>query len=85
MKIVRIGYNGRQDSMTMAMVPDSNRKLHTKFIRQEHESVSEEHSGIYLYHFTPAEPIYPKKPALKVAQGCMIFWRLKIALFPCLS
>ena len=65
-----IGYDGRRDKHTRAMVPDkSTGKLKMRNIVEEHESVTAEPSGKYLGHFTPKPPSNNEKPALKVAQG----------------
>ena len=37
-------------------------------IKEDHETVTIEPSGEYLTHFVPDTPIYPEKPALKIAQ-----------------
>ena len=68
-KILGIGYDGRKDAQTRAMVPDSYGKLRMRLIKEEHISVTEEPAGKYLTHFVPDEPVYPEKPALKVAQA----------------
>ena len=68
-KIVGIGYDGRRDRHTRAMVADSTGKMKMRMITEEHESVTEEPSGRYLTHFVPEVPVHPEKPALKVAQG----------------
>ena len=68
-QIVGIGYDGRRDKHTRAMVPDSTGKLKMMMITEEHEAVTEEPSGRYLTHFVPETPVHPEKPALKVAQG----------------
>lgn len=67
-KITGLGYDGRKDPQTRAMVPDSKGKPHLRMIREEHVSVTDEPSGKYLWHFVPEEPVHPEKPALKVAQ-----------------
>ena len=67
-KLVGIGYDGRKDKHTRAMVPDSRGVLRMRMIKEEHVSVSEEPSGRYLTHFLPEDPIHPEKPAQKVAQ-----------------
>ena len=51
------------------MVSDSHGKLHLRWIKEEHVTVTEEPGGRYLWHFVPEEPVYPEKPALKVAQA----------------
>lgn len=68
-KIVGMGYDGRRDKQTRAMVADSFGKLKMRLITEEHESVTVEPSGKYLAHFVPETPVHPEKPALKVAQG----------------
>ena len=68
-KIEAISYDGRRDKHTRAMVLDSTGRLRMRTITEEHESVTEEPSGRYLSHFVPNSPVYPEKPALKVAQG----------------
>ena len=68
-KIIGIAYDGRKDSNTKSMVRDSatgNMKMVT--IKEDHETVTIEPSGEYLTHFVPDTPIYPEKPALKIAQ-----------------
>ena len=67
-KITGLGYDGRKDPQTRAMVPDSHGKLHLCLIHEEHVSVTDEPSGKYLWHFVPEEPVHPEKPALKVTQ-----------------
>lgn len=68
-KIQGLGYDGRKDPMTRAMVQDKNGKSHIRMIKEEHVSVTEEPSGQYLWHFVPEDAVYPEKPALKVAQA----------------
>lgn len=68
-KITGMGYDGRKDKHTRAMVPDSFGKVRMRMIQEEHISVSEEPSGKYLIHFVPEEPVHPEKPALKTAQA----------------
>ena len=69
-EIVGIGYDGRRDKHTLAMVPDkATGKSKMRQVVEEHESVTEEPSGRYLGHFTPKPPSGNEKPALKVAQG----------------
>ena len=70
-KIVGIGYDGRRDKHTRAMVADSTGKLRMRMVTEEHESVTEEPSGRYIGHFVPEAPVHPEKPALKVAQGLL--------------
>ena len=67
-KIVGLGYDGRKDNHTRAMIADSYGKLRMRMIREEHISVTAEPSGKYLTHFVPDDPVHPEKPALKVAQ-----------------
>ena len=68
-EIIGLGYDGRRDPHTRAMVSDSLGNQRMRIIKEEHESVSEEPSGKYLAHFVlePANPL--EKPALKVAQA----------------
>ena len=68
-KIVGLGYDGRRDPNTRAMVADSFGNQRMRMIKEEHESVSEEPSGKYLAHFVPEPAVLPEKPALKVAQA----------------
>ena len=69
-QIVGIGYDGRRDKHTWAMVPDkATGKSKMRQVVEEHESVTEEPNGQYLGHFTPEPPSSNEKPALKVAQG----------------
>ena len=69
-KVVGIGYDGRRDKHTLAMVPDkATGKSKMRMVVEEHESVTEEPCGHYLGHFTPKPPSGKEKPALKVAQG----------------
>lgn len=68
-QIIGLGYDGRKDAKTRALVPDCHGKLHPRIIKEEHVSVTDEPSGRYLWHFVPETPVYPEKPALKVAQG----------------
>ena len=70
-KIEAISYDGRKDKHTRAMVPDSSGRLRMRTIKEKHESVTEEPSDRYLSHFVPDAPVYPEKPALKVAQGLL--------------
>ena len=64
-----MGYDGRTDKHTRAMVADSSGKLKMRMVTEENESLTDEPSGRYLSHFTPETPVHPEKPALKVAQG----------------
>ena len=68
-KLVGMGYDGRKDKHTRAMVSDSFGKVRMRTITEEHVSVSEEPSGKYLTHFVPEEPVHPERPALKTAQA----------------
>ena len=68
-KITGMGYDGRRDKQTRAMVADSTGKVRMRTIREEHEAVTEEPSGRYLTHFAPEAPSSSERPALKVAQG----------------
>ena len=68
-KIVGMGYDGRKDKHTRAMVEDSHGMVKMRMIKEEHISVTEEPDGKYLTHFVPEDPIYPEKPALKTAQA----------------
>jgi len=68
-KLVGIGYDGRKDKHTRAMVTDSCGNTKMRMVKEERVSVSEEPTGRYLSHFVPDEPTYPEKPALKVAQS----------------
>ena len=70
-KIVGLGYDGRRDHHTRAMVKDSSGKTKMRMITEEHESVTEEPSGKYLAHFVPEAPVGREKPALKVAHGLL--------------
>ena len=70
-QIVGIGYDGRRDRFTRAMVADSSGKLRMRCVTEEHEAVTEEPSGKYLAHFVPENPTGREKPALKVAQGLL--------------
>ena len=70
-QIIGMGYDGRRDKHTRAMVPDSTGKLRMRIITEEHEAVTEEPSGSYLSHFTPEAPSSSERPALKVAQGLL--------------
>lgn len=72
-KIVGLGYDGRKDKNTRAMVEDKCGIMKMKMISEEHISLSEEPSGRFLGHFVPEEPIHPEKPALKVAQSLYEF------------
>jgi hypothetical protein len=60
-----MGYDGRRDKHTRAMVADSTGKLKMRMITEEHEAVTEEPSGRYLTNFSPKTPVHPEK----VAQG----------------
>ena len=68
-KIVGMGYDGRKDKHTRAMVEDSHGMVKMRMIKEEHIAVTEEPVGKYLTHFVPEDPIYPEKPALKTAQA----------------
>ena len=70
-KIIGMGYDGRRDKQTRAMVADKQGKLKMRMITEEHEAVTEEPSGRYLNHFVPETPDSSEKPALKVAQGLL--------------
>ena len=70
-KIIGLGYDGRRDKQTRAMVADSTGKLKMRMVTEEHEAVTEEPSGRYLTHFVPENPDASEKPALKVAQGLL--------------
>ena len=70
-KIIGMGYDGRRDKQTRAMVADSTGKLKMRMITEEHMAVTEEPSGRYLTHFVPETPDSSEKPALKVAQGLL--------------
>ena len=70
-KIKGMSYDGRKDRVTRVMVCDSLGKKKIRVISEEHESVTEEPSGMYLTHFVPKAPIGNEKPALKVAQGLL--------------
>ena len=67
-KIIGLAYDGRKDNIRV-MVPDSRGKLHVRVIKEEHISGTEEPSGSYLSDFTPDPPVYPDKPAKKVAEA----------------
>ena len=69
LKIVGIGYDGRKDKHTRAMVSDSFGQVRMRMIDEEHVSVSEEPRGKYLAHFVPDEPVHPEKPASKTAEA----------------
>ena len=64
-----MGYDGRTDKHTRAMVADSSGKPKMRMVTEENESLTDEPSGRYLSHFTPETPVHPEKPALEVAQG----------------
>ena len=68
-KIIGLGYDGRKDRSTRAMVPDKFGKMRMRMVQEEHVAVSEEPGGKYLTHFVPEDPIHPEKPALKSAQA----------------
>ena len=70
-QIVGLGYDGRRDHHTRALVADSSGNEKMRMITEEHESVMEEPSGKYLAHFVPKPPVGCEKPALKVAQGLL--------------
>ena len=63
-QIIGMGYDGRRDKQTRAMVPDSTGKLRMRIITEEHEAVTEEPSGRYLTHFTPEAPSSSERSAL---------------------
>ena len=67
-KIQGLGYDGRKDRVTRAMVTDCNGNRKQANITEEHISVSFEPEGQYLTHFVPEDPERGEKPALKVAQ-----------------
>ena len=68
-KIVGVGYDGRRDKHTRAMVLDVSEKPKIEVITEEHHAVTDEPSSRYLTHFVPETPIHPEKPALKIAQA----------------
>ena len=69
-KLLGIGYDGRRDKHTLAMVPDkATGKPKLRRIVEEHESVTEEPSGKYLGHFTPEPATSTEKPSFQVARG----------------
>ena len=70
-EIIGMGYDGRRDKHTRAMVADSTGKMKMRIVTEEHEAVTEEPSGRYLTHFVPEIPVSSEKPALKVAQGLL--------------
>ena len=72
-KIVGLGYDGRKDKNTRAMVEDKNGNIKMRMISEEHISMSEEPSGKFLGHFVPEAALHPEKPALKVAQSLYEF------------
>ena len=47
-KIIGLGYDGRRDKQTRAMVADSTGKLKMRMVTEEHVAVTEEPSGRYL-------------------------------------
>ena len=66
--IVGLGYDGRKDKNTRAIIKDMNGNEKLGKISEEHVSVSIEPEGEYLTHFVPKEPLPGEKPALKQAQ-----------------
>ena len=65
-----LSYDGRKDKHTRASVVDkSTGKLKMTMVAKDHETITEEPSGNYMGHFNPEKPVYPEKPAFKVAQG----------------
>ena len=67
-KILGLGYDGRKDKATMAMVADMNGDIRRGTVTEEHVSVSLEPEGKYFTHFVPDHPDIGEKPAHKVAQ-----------------
>ena len=67
-KIVGLGYDGRKDKNTRAIITDLNGNTKLVKVTEEHVSLSVEPEGEYLSHFVPAEPMPGEKPALKQAQ-----------------
>ena len=67
--IIGMGYDGRKDSHTRAMMADSSGKMRMRIVKEEHVTVNEEPSGKYLHHFVPEEAVPPEKPAQKIAQA----------------
>ena len=51
------------------MISDKDGILHRRIVKEEHITITAEPEGKYLSHFTPEEPTYPEKPALKEAEG----------------
>ena len=67
-KLTGLGYDGRKDRSTLAMIVDSNGNRKRRTVTEEHVSVSQEPDGKYLTHFVPDHPNAGEKPAHKVAQ-----------------
>ena len=68
-RIIGMGYDGRKDSHTRAMMADSSGKMRMRIVKEEHVTISEEPSGKYLHHFVPEEAVPPEKPAQKIAEA----------------
>ena len=66
--ISAIYFDGRRD-LTLSMISDQDGILHRRIVKEEHITITAEPEGKYLSHFTPEEPTYPEKPALKEAEG----------------
>ena len=56
-QIVGLGYDGRRDRHTRALVEDSFGMKKMRMITKEHGSVTEEPSCKYLAHFVPKPPL----------------------------
>ena len=60
--ITGIGYDGRKDKHTRAMITDLNGNRKLGKITEEHVSISKEPEGEYLTHFVPKDPLPGEKP-----------------------
>ena len=65
---IGIYFEGRKNSES-TMINNSNGQLHPIIIKEQHITVTIEHGGQYLCHFTLDAPIHPDKPARKAAEG----------------
>ena len=64
--IVGMGYDGRRDKHTPAMVADSSGKLKMIMVTEEHESVTNEPSG----HYSSYRRLNKHEHGVEVSQPC---------------
>ena len=63
-----LGYDGRKDKDTRAVIMDKNGNCKLGKVTEEHVTLSLEPQGDYLTHFVPGDPEPGVKPAMKQAQ-----------------